>query len=59
MKLRGGVMSDLEDKMGRLLAWLVDDKHIVPMVASDTKDYIKRYMKAAIAGEETDSILYR
>lgn len=45
--------------MGRLLAWLVDDSHLVPLMASDTKDYVKRYMKAAIAGKDTDAIQFR
>jgi len=52
-------MTPLEDKMGRLLLWLIDDNHLVPMVSSDAKNYIISYMKAAINGEETANISYR
>lgn len=37
------------DAMGRLLAWLVDPRHDVPKVTTETRDYIKSYMRDVLS----------
>ena len=38
-------LAEQHDKMGRLIAWIVDDRHDIPKVSSETKKYIHEYMQ--------------
>lgn len=45
-------VDELVDKMGRLIAWIIDDAHLIPKTDSETKKYIKKYMKEAMQTRE-------
>lgn len=36
------------DRMGRLIAWLISDDHDIPKVSSETKKYIVNYMQETL-----------